>query len=465
MRGGCQGLHPVRLRRHRQPHLGTTPAGNHLVDVRAGQRASRLTDDNAGFPASRPKLRVHKYDADGNLTSDGTTAYTWSAAGKPVTSTAGNTTTTYTHTGDGRRAVAITGSQTTKYLWDPLSPQILSTSTTKAAPTRYLYGATLLAHQTGRTLTPVTTTPDGSVSTTATSTPTHHTYDPYGLPRSTTEPAAQPAPGYIGALQLPSGNYLLNQREYNPTTATFLTPDQAGSPNPYAYTSGNPLKSTDLQGLSDVDGTLTDVSHISGYVSTGALAVAITCTFVRACAPAIPIAMQVSAATGVLSAGTAGILDSQACVVKGNCSALAADIAVGAVASRFPALGRASAGAAERAASRELRGAAGTALMKYDANVPLGYLTMGGGAKASELVAYGHRQGWVLTQTQSGPVIFVDSSGVKRMTIKRGTPRAPGSELPHVEMRNPQGQRIDPFGNPVTRKSIGNHTPIEWDLP
>ncbi|TDC14648.1 RHS repeat-associated core domain-containing protein, partial [Kribbella albertanoniae] len=146
------------------------------------------------------------------------------------------------------------------------------------------------------------------------------------------------------------GNYLLNQREYNPTTATFLTPDQAGSPNPYAYTSGNPLKSTDLQGLSDVDGTLTDVSHISGYASTGALAVAITCTFVRACAPAIPIAMQFSAATGVLSAGTAGILDSQACVLKGNCSALAADIAVGAVASRFPALGRARSGALEQAA-------------------------------------------------------------------------------------------------------------------
>ncbi|MFC9693326.1 DUF6531 domain-containing protein [Kribbella sp. NPDC056951] len=321
----------------------------------ASELVGSLTTTPA-FPASRPKLRAHSYDADGNLTSDGTTSYTWSAAGKPVTSTTGNATTTYTHTGDGRRASSTTGSQTTRYLWDPLSPQILNTSTAKAPPTRYLYGASLLAHQTGRTPTPVTATPDGSVSTTATASPTHHTYDPYGLPRTTTEPAAQPTPGYIGALQLPSGNYLLNQREYNPTTATFLTPDQAGSPNPYAYTSGNPLKSTDLQGLSDAEGTLTDVSHVSGYVSTGALAVAITCTFVRACAPAIPVAMQVSAATGVLSAGTAGILDSQACVVKGNCSAFAADVAVGLLASRLPALGAASHAASNARAVRAFTG-------------------------------------------------------------------------------------------------------------
>jgi len=38
-------------------------------------------------------------------------------------------------------------------------------------------------------------------------------------------------------------------------------------------------------------------------------------------------------------------------------------------------------------------------------------------------------------------------------------------EVPHVEIRNAAGQRIDPYGNTVTRRSPGNHTPIEWDLP
>lgn len=51
------------------------------------------------------------------------------------------------------------------------------------------------------------------------------------------------------------------------------------------------------------------------------------------------------------------------------------------------------------------------------------------------------------------------------MTIKQGSARTPGSENPHVELRNEQGQRIDSQGNPITRRSPGNHTPIEWDLP
>ena len=60
--------------------------------------------------------------------------------------------------------------------------------------------------------------------------------------------------------------------------------------------------------------------------------------------------MQLSAATGMLSAGTAGVLDADACFVKGSCSRLAADIAIGAVASRFPALGQARSDALARAA-------------------------------------------------------------------------------------------------------------------
>ncbi|WP_165547438.1 RHS repeat-associated core domain-containing protein [Kribbella sindirgiensis] len=174
-------------------------------------------------------------------------------------------------------------------------------------------------------------------------------YEPYGLTRagpSNQTPSSPPTPGYIGGLKLPTGNYLLGQREYNPTTGTFLTTDQAGSANPYAYTAANPLKSTDLQGLDGIDGTLTDVSHISGYISTAALGGAVICTLARACGPAVPILLQVSSATGVLSAGTAGILDSQACILKGNCSQLVADVGVGLIATRFPGLGqmRAAAG-------------------------------------------------------------------------------------------------------------------------
>jgi hypothetical protein len=62
-------------------------------------------------------------------------------------------------------------------------------------------------------------------------------------------------------------------------------------------------------------------------------------------------------------------------------------------------------------------------------------------------------------------MIFVDAGGVKRLAIKKGSPRTPGSELPHIEVRNARGDRVDPFGNEVTRRSSSNHVPIEWDLP
>ena len=91
------------------------------------------------------------------------------------------------------------------------------------------------------------------------------------------------------------------------------------------------------------------------------------------------------------------------------------------------------------------------------------YFRTGTPPKASELENYALSQGWTKTQTPGGPAKYVDENGVVRMTIKEGSPRTPGSENPHVEFRDPSGQRVDPFGNPVTRRSPENHTPIEWD--
>ncbi|WP_181775433.1 putative T7SS-secreted protein [Amycolatopsis pittospori] len=83
--------------------------------------------------------------------------------------------------------------------------------------------------------------------------------------------------------------------------------------------------------------------------------------------------------------------------------------------------------------------------------------------KASDLARYADAQGWQKQQTPTGPAKYVDDSGIVRMTIKEGSGRTPGSENPHVELRNEDGVRTDPHGNPVSRKSPGNHTPITWD--
>lgn len=107
----------------------------------------------------------------------------------------------------------------------------------------------------------------------------------------------------------------------------------------------------------------------------------------------------------------------------------------------------------------------GGGLAPYDADFAMGQLTRNGTAKASELEEFGGRQGWIRSQTENGPAKFTDENGVIRLTIKRGSDRAAGSADPHVEMRNALGERIDSFGNVVSRKSPGNHTPIIWDLP
>jgi hypothetical protein len=92
------------------------------------------------------------------------------------------------------------------------------------------------------------------------------------------------------------------------------------------------------------------------------------------------------------------------------------------------------------------------------------YFAAGRTPTASELESYAREQGWTLRQTEAGPAKYVDDNGVVRLTLKKGSPRAPGSAGPHVEIRDADGNRIDPSGNVVTRKSAANHTSIIWDL-
>lgn len=84
--------------------------------------------------------------------------------------------------------------------------------------------------------------------------------------------------------------------------------------------------------------------------------------------------------------------------------------------------------------------------------------------KASELVLNAEAQGWTRIQTEGGPLEYVDENGYARITIKKGSSRTPGSENPHVAFRDASGQRVDSDGNPVSRRSPDNHTPIDWDI-
>ncbi|GBL01770.1 hypothetical protein VH1709_contig00077-0079 [Vibrio harveyi] len=87
-----------------------------------------------------------------------------------------------------------------------------------------------------------------------------------------------------------------------------------------------------------------------------------------------------------------------------------------------------------------------------------------GSTTASAIKAKAESVGFKSTQTANGPLKMVDENGVARVTIKGGSQRAPGSAGPHVELKTSSGQRVNPAGNQVTRKSSENHTPIDFDL-
>jgi hypothetical protein len=79
---------------------------------------------------------------------------------------------------------------------------------------------------------------------------------------------------------------------------------------------------------------------------------------------------------------------------------------------------------------------------------------------ASSLAQWGRAQGWTAVRSRNGPLRFFDRNGTLRMEIKRGSPRTPGSESPHASFRNAHGERINPQGERVSRRSPDNHSPI-----
>ena len=113
------------------------------------------------------------------------------------------------------------------------------------------------------------------------------------------------------------------------------------------------------------------------------------------------------------------------------------------------AAGGATAASGAKGATAATEGGESLAGLYADGHVPT----------EAQLREYAESQGWTLKQTPTGPAKYVDQNGVPRLTIKSGSERTPGSEGPHIEIKNAAGQRTDPFGNPVNRRSPGNHSP------
>jgi RHS repeat-associated protein len=224
-----------------------TPTESYTFDA-----ANQIT--NAGYA----------YDQNGNLTSDGTYAYTYDAEDRLVQVTdALGTVASMTYDFAGRRASLTTASGTTyfHYSGDLLIAESDSTGTLTAA---YAYGDGGLLSMTrnGATYFYQTNGHGDVVSLTdATGTIVNtYSYDPWGRVLSATETVENPFryAGYY--FDSSTGLYYLWHRYYDPELRRFLTKDpvsgsviETQSLNPYLYVVDNPMKFVDPWGLEPGD--------------------------------------------------------------------------------------------------------------------------------------------------------------------------------------------------------------------
>lgn len=209
---------------------------------------------NADNEQTERGSKKFSYDANGNLTSDGTSEYTWNARNQLAKIT-GTIKASYGYDPFGRRTTRTLGSTTTELLYDgpnvdqeiqggkatanlltgPLPDNVFARTTSKTTEN-------LLADQLGSTMGLAGST--GSVESS-------YTYDPFG---TTTKEgtASENTTQYAGQENEGNGLYYDRARYYSPAAARFLSQDplgQAGSGvNLYLYTNDSPTNATDPYG-------------------------------------------------------------------------------------------------------------------------------------------------------------------------------------------------------------------------
>jgi RHS repeat-associated protein len=208
------------------------------------------------------------YDLNGNLTSDGTNTYTWTARNQLAT-ISGPVPASFVYDGVGRRMRKTINGTITDVLYDGLnSIQEVSGAAAASLLTglgvdEYLVRAdtsgasALLTDALGSTL---------ALTDTAGAVQTQYAYEPFGATSTTGAPSSNGFQ-YTGRENDGTGLYYYRARYYHPGLQRFISEDPIGflgdGPNLYSYVNNNPLSFGDPLGLCRIEARF---SHLSlGY--------------------------------------------------------------------------------------------------------------------------------------------------------------------------------------------------------
>lgn len=209
------------------------------------------------------------YDADGNLTNDGSRAFTWDARGRLTAIAA--TPAGFAYDAAGRRSSATIAGATTGYVYDGAD---IVQELSGGSPSATLVTGQGVDERFSRTVGGVASTylTDILGSTVALTDAagviqTSYAYDPYGA--TTTTGAANTSPyQYTGRENDgATGLYFYRARYYNPTWGRFISEDPiglAGGVNLYSYANGNPIGANDPRGLNPAGAAIG--GEIGGWV-------------------------------------------------------------------------------------------------------------------------------------------------------------------------------------------------------
>jgi RHS repeat-associated protein len=199
----------------------------------------------------------YTYDANGNMTGDGTNTYVWDSRNQLSSTKVGSTTTaSFAYDAVGRRAKKTISSTTTQFAYD--GPNIIQEQDgTGGSNANLLTGLgvdTTYARTASLGTRSLTTDALGStlqLTDTSGVAQTTYTYDPFGN-STLTGTNSTSSIQYTGRENDGNGLQYNRARYYNPTLGRFLSEDPigfaGGQPNLYTYTGNSPTNYTDPTG-------------------------------------------------------------------------------------------------------------------------------------------------------------------------------------------------------------------------